>query len=87
MLEAYKLDTLIPGIPLRCHADNQAGITIVRKGYSAKRRHGGKTRRVNVAQTCELVTCNVDMHVTDAGEEAQKVTPLTTCSCCHWAFA
>ena len=53
MLEVW--ESLIPRIlcriPLHIYEDNQACITMVKKGYSAKLRHLAKTHRVNVASS------------------------------------
>ena len=75
MLEVW--EALIPEIHLHIQEDNQACIAIIRKGFSAKLRHLAKTRRVNVASTCELVNTsdNIDLAYVETG--SQRGDPLT----------
>ena len=56
--EALNLHTMIESltevrVPVSFQQDNQAAITVVQSGYSAKLRHAGRVHRVNVASTHE----------------------------------
>ena len=56
--KALNLHTMIESltevrVPVSFQQDNQAAITVVQSGYSAKLRHAGRVHRVNVASTHE----------------------------------
>ena len=69
--------TLIPSTRLAIFEDNSAVTAIIAKGYSAKLRHLAKTRRVNVASTCEVVNGSEDIDISHTDTSMQRGDVLT----------